>query len=166
MQKRAFPVPNAAGRVGRSRRAGQLPTVSSPEEARAVVDALVAEGADFIGEIVYDDGSEFGVRLPTLSKENLRAAIEAAHRHGKLAVVHILSEPAAKDAIAAGADGLVHLFADQAPDEELISLAAQHHVFVIATLSVMAAPSGVSAGPRLACDPRLEPYLSETRSAT
>ena len=40
-----------------------IPTISSPEEARAVVDALVAEGADFIGEIVYDDGSEFGVRL-------------------------------------------------------------------------------------------------------
>jgi len=137
-----------------------IPTVSSPAEARAVVDSLVAEGADFIGEIVYDDGSEFGVRLPTLSKENLRAVIEAAHRHGKLAVVHILSEHAAKDAIAAGADGLVHLFADQAPDEEFVSLATQHHVFVIATLSVLAAPSGVSAGPRLARDPRLEPYLS------
>jgi imidazolonepropionase-like amidohydrolase len=137
-----------------------IPTVSSPAEAEAVVDALVAEGADFIGEIVYDDGSEFGVHIPTLSKENLRAVIEAAHRHGKLAVVHILSEHAAKDAIAAGADGLVHLFADQAPDEELVSLATQNHVFVIPTLSVLAAPSGVSAGPRLAGDSRLEPYLS------
>jgi len=137
-----------------------IPTISSPEEARAVVDALVAQGADFIGEIVYDDGSEFGVRLPTLSKENLKAVIDAAHRHGKLAVVHILSEHAAKDAINAGADGLVHLFADQAPDEQFLTLAAQHRVFVIATLSVLAAPTGVSAGPRLARDPRLEPYLS------
>ncbi len=137
-----------------------IPTVSSPAEAEAVVDALVAEGAGFIGEIVYDDGSEFGIRIPTLSKDNLRAVIDAAHRHGKLAVVHILSEHAGKDAIAAGADGLVHLFADQPPDDEFVSLAVQHHVFVIATLSVLAAPSGVSAGPRLARDPRLEPYLS------
>jgi imidazolonepropionase-like amidohydrolase len=68
-----------------------IPTVSSPQEARTVVDALIAEGADFIGEIVYDDGSEFGVRLPTLTKENLRAVIEAAHQRGKLAVVHILN---------------------------------------------------------------------------
>ena len=137
-----------------------IPTVSSPAEAETVVDSLVAQGADFIGEIVYDDGSEFGVRIPTLSKENLRAVIEAAHRPGKLAVVHILSEHAAKDAIAAGADGLVHLFADQAPDDEFVSLAARHHVFVIPTLSVLAAPSGVSAGPFLARNPRLEPYLS------
>jgi len=64
-----------------------IPTVSSPEEAKAVVDALIAEGADFIGEIVYDDGSEFGVRLPTLTKESLKAVIEAAHQRGKLAVV-------------------------------------------------------------------------------
>ena len=80
--------------------------------------------------------ANFGVRIPTLSKENLRAVIDAAHRHGKLAVVDILSEHAAKDAIAARADGLVHLFADQPPDEEFTPLAAQHHVFVIATLSV------------------------------
>ena len=86
--------------------------------------------------------------------------IDAAHRRGKLAVVHILSGHSAKDVIQAGADGLVHLFADQVPDEEFLSLAAQHHVFVIATLSVLAAPSGVSAGLRLARDPRLEPYLS------
>jgi imidazolonepropionase-like amidohydrolase len=137
-----------------------IPTVSSPAEAEAVVDSLVAQKADFIGEIVYDDGSEFGLRIPTLTKENLRAVIEAAHRHGKLAVVHILSEHAAKDAIAAGADGLAHLFADQPPDEEFVSLARERHIFVIPTLSVLAAPTGASAGPSLARDPRLEPYLS------
>ena len=54
----------------------------------------------------------------------------------------------------------MHLFAGQAPDEEFLSLAEQHHDFVIATLSVLAAPTGVSVGPRLARDPRLEPYLS------
>jgi imidazolonepropionase-like amidohydrolase len=136
-----------------------IPTISSPAEAQPVVDALIAEGADFIGEIVYDDGSEFGVRIPTLSQETLRAVIEAAHRRGKLAVVHVLSLQAAKEAIAAGADGLVHVFADRPPDEEFISLAAQHHAFIIPTLSVLASMSGASAGPSLARDPRLAPYL-------
>ena len=80
-----------------------FPYRPSPDETRAVVDALVAGGADFIGEIAYHGGSEFGVRLPTLSKANRKAVIEAAHQHGKLAVGHILSEHSAKDAIEAGA---------------------------------------------------------------
>ena len=135
-------------------------TISSPAEAQGLVDAGIAEGDDFIGEIIYDDGSEYGLRIPTLSQETLRAVIDAAHRRGKLAVVHVLSLQAAKDAVAAGADGLAHLFADQQPDDEFISLAAQHHVFVIPTLSVLASAAGVSNGPSLARDPRLAPYLT------
>ena len=143
----------------------RIPTVSSPEEARAVVDSLVAEGADFIGEIVYDDGSEYGLHIPTLSRENLRAVIDAAHGHGKLAVVHVLSLQGAKDAIAAGADGLVHLFADRPADDEFIALARQHHPFVMPTLSLLGSMAGASAGPVLAADPRLEPYLNSTAIA-
>jgi hypothetical protein len=71
-------------------------TISSPEEAQDLVDAGIAEGDDFIGEIIYDDGSEFGLRIPTLSKDTLQAVIEAAHRRGKLAVVHVLSLQAAR----------------------------------------------------------------------
>ncbi|PWT82446.1 MAG: hypothetical protein C5B57_08645 [Blastocatellia bacterium] len=142
-----------------------IPTVSSPAEADTVVDALVAEGADFIGEIVYDDGSEYGLSIPTLSQQNLRAVINAAHRHGKLAVVHVLSLQGAKDALTAGADGLVHLFADRAPDDEFIALAVQHRPFVIPTLSVLASAAGVSNGPSLVQDPRLEPYLSPSAIA-
>jgi hypothetical protein len=137
-----------------------IPTISSPEEAQPLVDFLIAEGADFIGEIVYDDGSEYGLHLPTLSQETLRAVIDGAHRRGKLAVVHVLSLQGAKDAVAAGADGLVHLFADRPADDEFFSLVGQHHTFVIPTLSVLAPMSGCSAGPALASDSRLEPYLS------
>jgi imidazolonepropionase-like amidohydrolase len=137
-----------------------IPTLSSPEEAQPLVDALLAEGADFIGEIVYDDGSEAGLRLPTLSKETLRAVIDAAHRRGQLAVVHVLSLQGAKDAIAAGADGLAHVFADRPVDDEFVSLVAERHAFVMPTLSLLASLSGESQGPSLARDPRLEPYLS------
>ena len=137
-----------------------VPTLSLPESAQAFVDARIAEGSDFIGEIIYDDGSEYGLRIPTLSKETLRAVIDAAHRRGKLAVVHILSLQAAKDAVAAGADGLVHLFADHPPDSEFVSLVAQHHAFVIPTLSLLASMAGASAGPSLAQDSRLEPFLT------
>jgi imidazolonepropionase-like amidohydrolase len=142
-----------------------VPTLSTPDEAQAFVDARIAEGADFIGEIIYDDGSAYGLRFPTLDKPTLAAVIAAAHRRGKLAVVHTLSRDAAKDALAAGADGLVHLFADAAPDDELVALARAHRAFVIPTLSVLAAMTGVSTGPALARDPRFEPYLTPTAIA-
>ena len=139
---------------------GPVRTISSPEEAQDLVDAGIAEGDDFIGEIIYDDGSEYGLHIPTLDKATLQAVIEAAHRRGTLAVVHVLSLQAAKDAIAAGADGLAHLFADRPADAEFLALAAQHHVFVIPTLSVLASAAGTSNGPTLAADLRLNPYLT------
>jgi imidazolonepropionase-like amidohydrolase len=139
-----------------------IPTVSGPDEARSVVDGLVARGADFIGEIVYDDGAEFGLRIPTLSEASLRAVIDRAHERGKLAVVHVLSLQGAKTAIAAGADGLAHVFADAAADDELVDLAVRHRVFVIPTLSLFASLTGRPAGPRLASDPAIEPYLGPT----
>jgi imidazolonepropionase-like amidohydrolase len=137
-----------------------VPTLSTPWEAQAFIDARVAEGADFIGEIIYDDGHEFGLQLPTLNTETLQAVIEAAHKRRKLAVVHVFSLQGAKDAIAAGADGLAHLFTDAPPDPEFLALAKQHRPFVIATLSVLAAASGASAGPELARDERLAAYLA------
>jgi imidazolonepropionase-like amidohydrolase len=138
----------------------KIPTISSPAEAQAFVDARIAEGSDYIGEIIYDDGKTYGLNIPTIGKETLAAVVAAAHKRRKLAVVHIASLKGAKDAIEVGADGLVHLFLDLPPDEELISLATEHHVFVIPTLSLLASESGVPAGRTLARNSRLEPYLS------
>jgi hypothetical protein len=42
-------------------------TISSPSAAQALVDELIAQGADFIGEIVYDDG-----KSPACSSERKR----------------------------------------------------------------------------------------------
>jgi len=75
-------------------------------------------------------------------------------------VAHIGSLQSAKDAIAAGVDGLAHLFVDQPPDKDFLALAAQHHVFVVPTLSVLASIAGEASGKELAQDPHLEPYLS------
>jgi imidazolonepropionase-like amidohydrolase len=137
-----------------------VPTLSTPAEAQAFVDARIAESADFIGEIIYDDGSEYGLQIPTLDQPTLRAVIEAAHRRGKLAVVHVLALDAAKEALAAGADGLVHLFGDRPADSEFVALASRSHAFVIPTLSLFASMAGTPAGPALARDPNYEPYLT------
>ena len=99
--------------------------------------------------------------LPTLSDATLRAVIAAAHERGKLAVVHIGDLAGARQAIAAGADGLMHLFVDREPDPEFGRYAAAHHVFVVPTLVVPKSITGTGAGASLAGDQRMSPYLSE-----
>ncbi|HEX9986021.1 MAG TPA: CIA30 family protein [Thermoanaerobaculia bacterium] len=137
-----------------------IPTLTTPAEAQAFVDARLAEGSDWI-KIVYDDGKAYGISYPTLDEPTMRALIEAAHKRKKLAVVHIGTLAGARAAIGAGADGLVHLFADRAPDAELGAFIAQHQAFVIPTLVVLkslSSPAG--GGASLVNDERLKPYLN------
>jgi imidazolonepropionase-like amidohydrolase len=136
-----------------------IPTITSPSEALAFVDARIAEGSDWI-KIVYDDGSAYGMSTPTIDLATLRAVIAAAHQREKLAVVHVGERAAARQAIEAGADGLVHLFVDEAPDGDLGSFVAKHEAFVIPTLSVLRSVSGTSPGKALLEDARLRPYIS------
>ncbi len=137
----------------------RIPTLAVPESAQAFINARIAEGSDYI-KIVYDDGRAYGMDIPTLDARTLRAAIEAAHRRGKLAVVHIGTLEDARTALEAGADGLVHLFVDRAPDSGFVELAARRGAFVIPTLSVLSALARTDAGAALAEDARLAPYLT------
>ncbi len=139
----------------------KIPTIGAPAEARAFVDARIAEGSDFI-KIVYDDGSPYGLSFPTLTRETLAAVIAAARERGKLAVVHIGDLQDAKDSLASGANGLVHLFDDRPPDEEVVRLAVRAKVFVVPTLTVLGSVSGRRAARPIEEDPRLSPYLSPT----
>jgi imidazolonepropionase-like amidohydrolase len=135
-----------------------IPTIAAPEEAQAFVDARIAEGSDYI-KIIYDNGSAYGTKIPTISKETMAAVVAAAHNRGKLAVVHIGSLAGARDAIDAGADGLMHLFVDAPPDPQFGAFVAAHHSFVVPTLSVNESVTGKPSGASLVTDPRLEPYL-------
>lgn len=137
----------------------QIPTLSAPSDAQAWVDARIAEGSDYI-KIVIDDAHAYGGHRPTLSQETLKALIDAAHKRGKLAVVHIGTQQDAHNAIEAGADGLAHLFADSAPAPDFAAYVAAHHAFVVPTLSVLESVSGTPGGESLASDPRLERYLT------
>src|SRR5262245_9515048 len=137
----------------------KIPTLASPESAQAFVDARLAEGSDYI-KIVYDDGKTYRMNIPTLSSATLQAVIEATHRRGRIAVVHIGSQAGAREAIGDGADGLAHLFVDTPPAADFAAEAKRHGAFVIPTLSVNESVTGVASGAKLADDPRLAPYLS------
>ncbi len=141
-----------------------IPTLSTAAEAPAFVDARLAEGSDYI-KIVYDDGAAYGVTFPTLDRDVLRAVIEAAKKRGKLAVVHIGSRQGAEDAIAAGASGLVHIFADADAEPAFAGRVAAARAFVTPTLSVLESTTGVASGAPLIKDARLAPLITSQERA-
>lgn len=134
-----------------------IPTLKPGADAKSFVADRVAEGSDFI-KIVFDDGKQFGNGWPTLSEEQLRDVVAAAHGLGRKAVVHVSTLRGAAAAVAAGADGLVHLFADQPVDTALIELMRSQGTFVIPTLSVLDSFSGSSQA--WTKDPRIADRLS------
>jgi imidazolonepropionase-like amidohydrolase len=137
-----------------------IPTISSPAEAQAFVDARLAEGSQWI-KIVYDNGSTYGMTVATISRETMQAVIAATHRRGKLAVVHIGDLAGAREAIEAGADGLAHLFVDADPDTAFGALLKQHRAFVIPTLSVLESVSSTASGATLVTDAALSPWVTQ-----
>jgi imidazolonepropionase-like amidohydrolase len=130
-----------------------FPSLSAGDDVQAFVDARVAEGGDYI-KIVYEHA------YPTLTKQQLKDVVAAAHRRNKLVVVHITTQSDARDAIAAGADGLVHIFADSPPEPGFAEFAAQHQVFVVPTLSVIEMATGGPAKPWWDGIPQVGPYIT------
>jgi imidazolonepropionase-like amidohydrolase len=137
-----------------------IPTIKGPEEAQAFVDARIAEGSDYL-KIIYDDlASVPQYKVPMISRATLEALVAAAHLRHKLAVVHISTEAQARDAIAAGADGLAHLFAGDKVSSDFGHFAASHHVFVIPTLETLYTICKEGDGSELLADPHLKPYIA------
>ncbi|HKH91382.1 MAG TPA: amidohydrolase family protein [Gemmatimonadaceae bacterium] len=141
-----------------------VPTIVDSADAQAFVDARIAEGSDYV-KIIYDDLSSLGRKMPMLDRRTLAGLVAAAHARGKLAVVHVLSEWQARDAIAAGADGLVHLFTDATVSPDFAPLAARHGVFVVPTLTVLYGGCGRSIAAKVASDTQLRPYIRPSMRA-
>ncbi len=125
-----------------------VPTLTRPDEAEAWVEARIAEGSDYI-KIVIEPGIAIHHPLPTLDEATVRALVEAAHRHGKLAVAHAEDLKSAEEAVNAGVDGLMHLFIDQDGGDAFAQLAKAHHVFVVPTYTVFESFSGRNGTARM-----------------
>ena len=139
-----------------------IPTISSPNDAQAFVDARIAEGSDYI-KIMYDFGDNYSV----MSRETMAAVVKAAHHRGKLVLVHIDSYEGAIEAIEAGADGLAHLPHDRLPAKDFGALVKAHHMYVETTLAIPRFLFGTGGGGEtIVDDPLLAPYLLTSDTGT
>lgn len=130
-----------------SQYAVRIPTIENAAQAEAFVHARIEEGSDFI-KIVYNRNPVYGP-YTTISHDTMAATIRAAHKFGKLAVVHVSNHDSALDAVNAGANGLVHTFGDKLASDELLQAMLDNQVFVIPTLSVIASMTNAGANQSL-----------------
>ena len=138
----------------------RYPFVSTSEEAVKFVAKQVAKGADYI-KIFIEDGSCVGFPgLPLLSDETLVTAVKEAHRFDKMAIAHVTTMEGGKRAIAAGVDGLAHIFFDHQATTEIISAIASSGAFVIPTLVTISSAVGNNAS-ALANDERVKSRLNQ-----
>jgi imidazolonepropionase-like amidohydrolase len=135
-----------------------IPTIEAGTDSQAFVDARIAEGADFI-KLIQDDFSSYGMKRPTLTKDQVAGLIQAAHRRGMIAVIHAATLRNCLDSLEAGVDGLAHLYFENKNDPDFGNTAARHKAFVIPTLSVISAMNGPGPAPGLLDDAALKPFL-------
>jgi imidazolonepropionase-like amidohydrolase len=137
--------------------------VNSPDEARYAARQELKMGADVLkliasGSIVADEASPPGA--PQLTVEEMRAAIEEAHKMGKRAMAHAHGAEAIKNAILAGIDSIEH---GTLIDQECIDLMLERGVFLVPTLAptVRLRQYGVKSGiPKYMID-RMEMIVEE-----
>lgn len=139
-----------------------METLAGPADAPAWAAARAAEGADFI-KIVYAPEQLQGF-MPSLDRATMTAIVEAAHANGLMAVVHVGTANEAAEAVAAGADGLVHVFTDGPADASVYTAIADAGAFVTPTLSVLSGCSE-NAGRSLAADPHLAPWHTPAQAS-
>ncbi|MGC1305108.1 MAG: amidohydrolase family protein [Caulobacteraceae bacterium] len=97
--------------------AGLPQSVSTPDEARRMVDRQVANGADLIKLWMDDELGTIKVRMPyAVSK----AVIDEGHKHHLKVVAHVFYLDNAKELVREGIDGFAHEVRDQPVDQALV----------------------------------------------
>lgn len=126
-------------------------TITRPEQAQAKVDERIVQGSDYI-KIFYENGPRF----PAMPKGVMEAIVSAAHKRGKMVIVHGTS----LDIVNADADGLAHLPIVKLAEPQWVDGLKAHHMFVITTIAFTdfhLTPGRLAA--KLPDDPLMRPYL-------
>ncbi|WP_399896347.1 amidohydrolase family protein [Streptomyces sp. BBFR51] len=138
----------------------QMPSVSTPDEARAHVQAFAQAGADYI-KVMIEEGTVMGhAGLPVIDSTTIKAGVDEAHRLGLKVIAHAITLAATRQALDVGVDGLAHLFIDQRADDSIIGALRDADVFITPCLAVSSSLMGRDAA-HLADDPRVAGRLSQ-----
>ena len=86
----------------------RLPELTRPETADAMVGPAIDAGADVVK--LFTGSWATRSTIVVMPVEIVRAAVEAAHRRGKLVFAHPSNSPGARAAIEGGVDVLAHTF--------------------------------------------------------
>ena len=142
-----------------------MPFSTTPAEAVAFIPRLAESGSDYI-KFMIDDGTVEGAPgLPVLDDATISAGVAEAHRLGLLTVAHTLTVDATASAVAAGIDGLVHLFMDRPHTTGIVDAVAASGAFVVPCVVLNESMMGIPAT-ALAADPRVADRLDEAWMAT
>src|SRR5579862_1705408 len=107
--------------------------ISTPQEARKLVDEQAAKGVDFIKLWVDDERKTIPIKMPPAVSA---AIIDEAHKKNLRAVAHIFYLADAKELIREGIDGFGHMSRDQPVDNELLTMMKAKGAWMVsATLS-------------------------------
>ena len=114
----------------------QGPAPTTVEDARAVVQKLKAANVDAI-KIHRDELAWASKRtIQPMAPEVLQALVDEAHRLGLRAYVHAPQLLRAKEALRAGADGLMHGIIDEPIDQDFIALMKKNGAVYVPTLGM------------------------------
>jgi imidazolonepropionase-like amidohydrolase len=103
-------------------------TVSSPEDARRKVAALLAAGADIV-KLSLEQG-------PQLSREEVAAIVAVAHEHGTQVIAHVGGASHLAVGVAGGIDAAAHMATTPISDDLIAQMVADD-IIVVPTLAVL-----------------------------
>jgi imidazolonepropionase-like amidohydrolase len=110
---------------GLSARRGSPP---DPEALRKLVDERIKAGADWIKVFGSSGGFENVDGTQTVSFDEMKAIVDAAHAQGKKVAIHSYGASGVRDAVRAGADSVEH--GADVDDETLAEMAKRGTVWV------------------------------------
>ncbi|GII95867.1 hypothetical protein [Sinosporangium siamense] len=99
---------------------GPFETVADVGQAKAFVEARLAEGSEYLN-IVVDNGCTAGLDLPVMAPDVVAALVEAGHAAGLTTIAHVATARDIVVALDAGIDGLAHVFHHSEPGDPSVS---------------------------------------------
>ena len=107
--------------------------VTNGEQARKAVRDLATHKPDFV-KLWVDDRNG---RQKKLTPEICQAAADEARKHGLPVIAHVFDLEDAKGLVRAGVEGFLHSIRDAEVDDEFITLAKEHNIWLSPNLGGM-----------------------------